>query len=247
MKFSEETRVFLRNEKFSANAKIPVQIGENIQTNRIDAIKKIVSGKRVINIGCCAHLCSIDLQLENNSHLHKNLLEVSEECIGFDIDEAAVNYLKNNKGWKNIFCSDISSEENAVIRTSAWDYIVLGEILEHVDNPVQFLSEISKKYNKNIDKILITVPLSTNFLNVLYFILGYETINSDHKYTFTPYTIAKVLFEAGYECEEFFTTQFPTNQKKWSSRLFHRTLNFITTLFPLFRESVLVVADFKKK
>jgi hypothetical protein len=84
-----------------------------------------------------------------------------------------------------------------------WDYLILGELLEHIDNPVLFLSQIRQKYGKVIDKVLITVPNGLRWVNIKRVFRNKEVINSDHRFWYTPYTLAKVCTNAGLEVEEF--------------------------------------------
>lgn len=59
---------------------------------------------------------------------------------------------------------------------------------------------------------MLTVP---NALGLIYMSMalneGCENINSDHKYWFTPYTIQKVLYSAGYETEEIIMCTYHSN------------------------------------
>jgi len=87
------------------------------------------------------------------------------------------------------------------ITSKNWDYVVFGEIIEHLDNPVNFLKVLKMKYGKNISKFIITVPNIYNkrqFINMMNY---REVINSDHRFWFTPYTITKILVSAGYNPE----------------------------------------------
>ena len=77
-----------------------------------------------------------------------------------------------------------------------------GEIIEHLDNPVNFLKAFKEKYGNNVERFIITVPSIYNthqFTNMMNY---KEIINSDHRFWFTPYTISKVLASAGYKPEK---------------------------------------------
>jgi 16S rRNA G966 N2-methylase RsmD len=89
----------------------------------------------------------------------------------------------------------------------SFDFAVLGEILEHVNDPVCFLKRIKNNLQNICTKIIITVPNALRFRRVSDKLKGanlthVEAINSDHRYWFTPYTIAKVCVEAGVYPEE---------------------------------------------
>ena len=88
------------------------------------------------------------------------------------------------------------------IENVKFDYAILGEVLEHVDNPVLFIASIIDSYRENIDRLIITVPNAFSSWHNKMAKKGIECINSDHRYVFTPYTLTKVLNEAGMEVEE---------------------------------------------
>ena len=79
-----------------------------------------------------------------------------------------------------------------------WDYMILGELIEHVDNPVAFLRTIKQKFQGKVNKIIITVPNAFNILSAKYMKKNVECINSDHRYWFSPYTLLKVATLSGF-------------------------------------------------
>ena len=97
-----------------------------------------------------------------------------------------------------VFSSDITSnnfELNNFTTTNDWDFVLLGEIIEHVDNPVDFLKSIKDKFKPFSKKIIITAPNAYSYTHVLSYIENnVELINSDHRFWFTPYTILKLMY-----------------------------------------------------
>jgi len=165
--------------------------------DRISNIIKIIKGKRIIHVGCVDHVNLIETKIKNNNYFHKLLTDNAKHCIGVDINKPGIDLLKSKYNFDNVYYLDLINENLDIIDNEKWDYILLGEILEHVDNPVNFLKTIKEKYKKNIDKIIITVPNALNlntYRNAKKF--KSENINSDHRYWFTPYTILKVLYQA---------------------------------------------------
>ena len=73
----------------------------------------------------------------------------------------------------------------------------MAEVLEHIDNPVSFIKDIATHYRENIGGIIITVPNAFGFIHISQAINnGVESVNNDHRYWFTPYTICKVAHQA---------------------------------------------------
>lgn len=85
-------------------------------------------------------------------------------------------------------------------------------MLEHVDNPVQFLEAVNKNYREIVDKIIITVPNAFSIFNFMTALSGKEAINTDHRYFFTPYTLCKIAYMAGMMPEEIYYAE------KWGGR-----------------------------
>lgn len=160
---------------------------------------KNLGAKNIIHIGCCGHLQNIQKQMENNAHFHVMLLNNFEKVIGFDINEEAVSYLSSS-GIPHVYKKDFVNESqeifpiiNNVFKDEPY-MILLPEVLEHISNPVTFLSETVKYYGKSENKIVITVPNAYGFGRVLDALLhNKEHINMDHKYMFTPTTLLKVM------------------------------------------------------
>lgn len=131
---------------------------------------------------------------------------VCERVIGTDINEAAVNYVNRKKYSKNpVYCAEITNSNFFdVVPKENYEAVFLGEILEHVDNPAAFLSDMKNTLKEVNFKgtYIITVPNAFSFLRDGTSRKGIENINSDHRYWFTPYTIAKVMIRAGITPEE---------------------------------------------
>ncbi len=60
------------------------------------------------------------------------------------------------------------------------------------------------KFTSIADRIIVTVPNAFKFENFLNAMRDREAINSDHRYWFTVYTIAKVMTLSGITMENFY-------------------------------------------
>lgn len=166
-------------------------------------ILKNMHAKNIIHIGCCGHLQNIDQQIKSGIHFHVMLRDMANKVIGFDINEEAISRL-SSYGVSDIYAKDIledHDEISQIIKKSFGDepfVILLPEVLEHIPNPVAFLTGISNYYGKQENRIVISVPSSLGFgrvCNALFH--NSENINMDHKYMFTPTTILKVMSISG--------------------------------------------------
>ena len=91
----------------------------------------------------------------------------------------------------------------SILKSEQWQYIVLGEVLEHINNPVEFLTQLNSNFKGHVDSIIITVPNAFALKNIKNAFRNVEEINSDHRYYFTPYTLGKILTLSGYRNMEF--------------------------------------------
>lgn len=196
MILSEKLLSYLKGEIFSTaeNFRYPTKI---YPETREEYLKRIVKGKKVVHIGCIDHLPVIDTKIKTGHWLHKILTDTTEKCIGFDINEEGIDRLRSDYGIDNVFYEDVAETASEIIRKEKWDYLVLGEVLEHIDNPVDFLKKLKANYSHVAKQIIITVPHIITRIAFKNIKKGIECINTDHRYWFTPFTIMKVATMAG--------------------------------------------------
>jgi len=169
---------------------------------RPNVLYDILEDKKVLHLGCTDHSTIIAQKVAGGKYLHRQLTYVAKECLGIDINTEAAEQLRGY-GIDNIIIKDITKPGISEITDSHWDYLLMAEVLEHIDNPVDFLEIISKEYRKNIDRVIITVPNSFGLIHLAgVFGAGCESVNYDHRYWFTPYTACKVISESGLFIED---------------------------------------------
>ena len=186
---------YFLNNKFS-NC-LSYKIDSNlVKQNRIEFIKQQVKNKTVLHFGFVDH--SLNLS-HNKKWLHGELLSSAKEVYGVDILKKEVEFYK--KKYPHLFCFNILADPVPnEIKNKSFDVVVLGEILEHIPEPIIFLKKINSCLN--FKKIIITVPNAfaiNNFFNVF---KGAEKINSDHYFWFTPYTLSKQLYLSKFVIEK---------------------------------------------
>ena len=166
--------------------------------SRFDWLEEICAGKRIVHAGCVDHSeAQIRKKLKKHKWLHARLCARAERCHGVDKDAAGIQFIRDQLGYTDVDCVDLIHGESDIIRAGRWDFLVLAEVLEHMDNPVDFLASIKSKYAGQVSSLIITVPNAFARENFLLAKQGVEAINTDHRYWFTPYTLVKVVFQAG--------------------------------------------------
>ena len=100
-----------------------------------------------------------------------------------------------------------------------------------------FLQRFRENYGDVVEQIVITVPNALRAGNVKGAFRNTETINSDHRFFFTPYTIAKVACDAGFTPEQILMATF-TRAGWLKTKLLNRA--------PLLAEDIIFVGSTNK-
>ena len=241
MKIDKTLLEYLEGQKFSNGIGFhyPSKI---YPEKRIDFLAELVKGKKVVHLGCLDHPPMIAQKIKNKEWLHGLLTENAVKCIGFDIEEETTREVAEKFGFDNIICEDITEVVNETIASDKWDYLILGELLEHIDNPVDFLYKLRKNYAGSIDKIVITVPNILNVNRMKEMKKCVEVINTDHRFWFTPYTIAKVASESGLKPDEvLFKTRGPLTFMELVHRKIYKIVMRKEPMFPFYYFNRLVL------
>lgn len=244
MKFDTYIYEYLDGKKFSNGLQIKISKKKSKRCNRLNAIENLCTDKDVIHLGCADHLNLIDEKLHKGTWLHDRLYNCSNYCIGIDINHESIEYIRQFYNYENLICADIISDQIDGITSHRWDYLVMGEILEHVNDPCYFLTQIHNKYSMYIKHLIITVPNALCLQNIRNTFSNQEIINTDHKYWFTPYTLAKVITNAGMEVEDFYFCQDPPIYNSTKEKLFSSISPYqiIMDYFPATRMNLIMVA-----
>ncbi len=184
---------YLKGDRFSNSLKFEVREQNEPLMARSQLITQLIKNKRVIHLGFLDHVDLLIKKISKGKWLHNDIREHAKKCLGIDINRDGVDYLKKNFSIEDVLSADIINEDIKKILETRWDYMIAGEVLEHIDNPCHFLSQIKRKYAGVIDKLIITVPNGFCSANFLAMKKQHECINSDHRYWFTPYTLSKII------------------------------------------------------
>ena len=206
---------------------------------RMETIEKIVKDKDVIHFGCADHLEIIEAKIAKDIWFHKRLMGCARRCVGVDNNKRAVEFLQEKLKIPDVYYLDILNDNIPTNwPVNNFDYLVLGEIIEHVDNPVLFLQVLHQKFQGFANRMIITTPHAFRWSNFWQAAKHNEVINSDHRYWFTAYTLSKVLYQAGFREIDF---MFVENSKP--SKLALRK-NILYRLFPMFRDTIIITTRF---
>lgn len=209
----------------------------NCHPSRLSLLEKICHKKSVIHIGCCDHIPCLDEKIKAKTWLHGLLSETSKTCLGIDINGDSIDAVKRMTGYDNVIQGDVTKSGLHNITSKHWDVAIFGEIMEHIGDPVSFLRNFCQIYGDSVSEIVVTVPNSMSIRNAYDSLRQAERINTDHRFWFSPFTISKILWDAGYKVTSIETTYSPSNQLHM--QLLKRLL---LKLFPLLGDGIVVMA-----
>lgn len=207
--------------------------------SRIDWVVDLCKEKSVVHLGCVDHgVNNLENKRRSGTWLHEHVNGVADRCVGIDLDAKGIAYMRDQLGYVDVLQEDITASPcNLLLQKAPWDILLIAEVLEHIDNPVDFLSRIKKLYQGVIGKILITVPNAFSWHTQQKTRKNIERLNTDHRYWFTPYTICKVAVAAGLSPERVIMCPYITGGRLAKARAWRAVIT------PLNRASIILVAN----
>lgn len=187
------------HEEFMVKINHISNISSSIIVDRDSHIVDFVKGKSVLHIGCVDSGFTLE-KYSDGSLLHIKFQNVCDVLYGVDIDCEGIDFLKS-KGIKDIECINIVNIDTddgiGFIKVDQVDYIVVGEVLEHLSDPGQFINSLSSVAKKYASKIIFTVPNAFALFRFRKLLFGIEHVHEDHVRYYSPRTIEVALRRAG--------------------------------------------------
>ena len=162
--------------------------------NKFEKIVSICEHKTVLDVGCIGQ----DKSSESEFWLHAKIKKVSTKLIGSDIDKDGIAPLIE-KGFE-IYTPDNLKES---IGNQKFEVIVMGDVIEHVDNPVEFLKFYIQFLSENGIMIICTPNVFGIRYSLQIFFFGQSGTNPEHTFGFEPYTMLELFDRAKIEPVEF--------------------------------------------
>ncbi len=187
---------YLTGESFSDDLSYRPQIISHSQP-RGDVLVHWVSGRRVLHVGFADHVPLIASRIADGSWLHARLTASATACLGLDINALAVSTARR-LGFENVRELDIfSPEATAVLAEFRPDLVLVPDVIEHLSDPAAFLRRLAQCLPAA--EFVVTVPNALSLRNAVQALGGVERINTDHRAWFSPFTLLKVLADAGLQ------------------------------------------------
>ncbi|MBL8473232.1 MAG: methyltransferase domain-containing protein [Rhodocyclaceae bacterium] len=154
-----------------------------------------MQGRRVLDIGVVSHAMHY---VDKPGWRHAEVRRAASYCLGVDILEAAVNEL-NARGF-NVRCVDATSEADLGER---FDVVFIGDVLEHVNNPVGLLAFAGRHLAPG-GRVLVSTPnpFSRKFFR-RFQREGVVVVNLDHVAWISPTMALELGRRAGLNLDAY--------------------------------------------
>jgi|Deesub1362A_J573_1020465.scaffolds.fasta_scaffold02187_5 ubiquinone/menaquinone biosynthesis C-methylase UbiE len=206
---------------------------------RIKWLLKNIKGRKILDIG---FIGEYEKPFVHNKIIERN---PTSTIIGIDLNKTGVHKhrLKN---------SVIGSGFYLPFKENSFDVVLLAEVLEHLENPIEILKEINRVLRKN-GKLLLTTPSSFSLYRLIRFWLfskNPERRENYRKYLgapshiqiFDPLSLCNLIESTGFKVLKIETKNFTfiSLGKKG-----FRTLSFDIPLYPFnrFGEYLCIIAQ----
>lgn len=182
-----------------------------MKDNRIKEIIGLIPvNKDILDIGCA-----------QNPEIYEALAKKNTKIIGIDIDKKKTQKMKD-KGHRVY----VMNAENITLNHK-FDYIVAGEIIEHLSNPGLFI-ESAKNHLKDRGKIIITTPnISSIFLYILVVVFD-QTQDPTHTYYFDKKNLEVLI--GRFDLQVTSVKYVPPEMKLHGRGILFKIVFFIATL-----------------
>lgn len=195
---------YLSGEAFSADLSFRPAIIGHAQA-RGDWLVQAVAQRRVLHVGFADHVPLIAQRVADGSWLHARVSRSASACWGIDINPEAVQVARS-LGFDNVQQLDIfSAEAPAALQHQAPDVVLVPDVIEHLSDPAAFLRRLRLCLPQA--QFLVSVPNGLSLRNACHTLRGREQINTDHRAWFSPFTLLKVLADAGLACDALHACQ----------------------------------------
>ncbi len=189
---------------------------------RVEFIKKMSAGKRVLHLGCTNYPYTKD-SIDKEMLLHFELEKIAGDLYGFDYDQAGIDIL-SSKGVKNLYRADLEKLEE-VLLSETFDVIIAGEMIEHLSNPGLFLKGIQRFMNEQTILVITTINAYSALRFMLYGLRGKggknEPVHPDHVFYYSFKTLSLIVQRENLKIKEFYFYDLGTEHRPFNRKIYN--------------------------
>ncbi|MGH9890790.1 MAG: class I SAM-dependent methyltransferase [bacterium] len=132
--------------------------------------------------------------------MHQRIEDVAKEVIGIDVSAEAIGFLRA-AGMSTVYLGDAEKLSAAPLR-GAFDVVVAGELMEHLENPGCFLEGVRGVLTRG-GSLLVTTANALSVLGAMRAMLGREIVHPEHTFYFSQRTLSELCSRYDFKCVEY--------------------------------------------
>jgi SAM-dependent methyltransferase len=209
---------------------------------RVDFIKKMCEGKKVLHLGCTNYPFTKE-SIKHDMLLHFDLKKVAGKLYGFDYDQQGLDIL-SQAGEKNLYRGDLEKLEEVELNET-FDVIIAGEMIEHLSNPGLFLHGIKRFMNENTSLIITTINAYSGMRFFIYVFRGKggenEPVHPDHVAYYSYKTLKLVVERENLKVKEFFYYDLGAEHRPHNHWVYNLVNDVSVKISPQLSDGVLAI------
>jgi len=208
-------------------------------------IKQLDGSYNVLHVGCTNSPNTIE-RWNNGTLLHRSLCNkakiIGAYVIGIDIDDMAINFLKDKMPDEDILNLDAHKLFEYFGEYMKFNLIIAGDVIEHLPNPGLFLTSCASVLSPD-GHIIITTTNAYGIVRFIKMFLNHEAIHDEHTVYFSHKTLDRLIKMCGmsslrygyYKCE-------PITSLSLNRLISNLIENVICLIWPQFSEGIVITA-----
>lgn len=189
--------------------------------NKNEWITDRIKGETVLHVGCTDWPLTAE-RVDNKDLLHSMLCNLASRCVGIDLDEEGVRTLRGLMPMNELYVLNAENlKESEELADTQWDFIVAGDVLEHMNNPGLFF-ESAMALLKDQGTLIVTVPSAFSAKRFFWLLAtGVENVHFDHTAYYSESTLTRLGERHGFEITKIYGFQWknPTFKNRISKVL----------------------------
>ncbi|MCB8963925.1 MAG: methyltransferase domain-containing protein [Bacteroidales bacterium] len=175
-------------------------------------IKQLLADKTVLDVGCVGQ----DFNYQSENWLHGKIKKVTRLLVGVDTNYSGIDTIRKHNKEFTIYTPKELQEKSI-----SFDYILMADVIEHVDNTTDFLN-FYKQFLNSEGKIIITTPnpfSASQFFSIFFF--GQPSFHPEHTCYIDPINMLELANRANLRLVEFHWLSFYTKPTKWYRKIIY--------------------------
>lgn len=178
--------------------------------SKLDLLTRCVEGRSVLHLGAVGETCAdTETRVAHASNsVHAHLTAVAQQCVGVDYDEPSIRLLTERGIFDNLLCADVTKLVRRDIALGRVDVVVAADIIEHLDNPGEFLDALNGLVDRD-SELVVTCPNAAGLPTFLRHAAGRAVDGTDHVCSFNFFTLSNLLGRHQWQVQQASTCYQP--------------------------------------